>query len=251
VDVRECTAIVTGGASGLGAATVERLTEVGARVAILDVDGKRGEALARADSRVVFERADVTDEAATERAIDAVVARLGPIRVLVNAAGFGSMGATATAAGPLPLADFRRLVDVNLVGTFNVSRLVAARMIHNSPIGASGERGVIIHTASIAGVEGHAGMAAYSASKAGVIALTVPMALDLAPHGIRVCSIAPGLFDTPLLANLPPGMHEQLVRTIPFPQRGGQPPEFAALVASIVDNAYLNGCVIRLDACAR
>jgi NAD(P)-dependent dehydrogenase (short-subunit alcohol dehydrogenase family) len=124
-------------------------------------------------------------------------------------------------------------------------------MIQNAPAGAHGERGVIVHTASIAGLEGHAGMAAYSASKAGVAALTTPMALDLAPFGIRVCCIAPGLFETPLLANLPPGMHAQLVRTIPFPQRGGEPPEFAALVATIIGNAYLNGCVIRIDGCAR
>jgi NAD(P)-dependent dehydrogenase (short-subunit alcohol dehydrogenase family) len=251
MDISGSTAIVTGGASGLGAATVQRLVADGASVAILDIDATRGRALERADGRVVFECADVTDEAATERAIESIAARLGPIRVLVNAAGFGSMGATATPSGPLPLAEFRRLIDVNLVGSFNVARLVAARMIHNAPVGASGERGVIIHTGSIAGIEGHAGMAAYSASKAGVIALTVPMALDLAPHGIRVCSIAPGLFETPLLVNLPPGVHEQLVRTIPFPPRGGQPPEFAALVATIVANAYLNGCVIRIDGCAR
>jgi NAD(P)-dependent dehydrogenase (short-subunit alcohol dehydrogenase family) len=251
MDIDGSAAIVTGGASGLGAATVQRLVADGARVAILDVDAARGRALERADGRVVFEHADVADEAATARAVEAAAQRLGPIRILVNAAGFGAMGATATPAGPLPLAEFRRLIDVNLVGSFNVARLVAARMIHHAPVGASGERGVIIHTASIAGIEGHAGMSAYSASKAGVIALTVPMALDLAAYGIRVCSIAPGLFETPLLANLPPGMHEQLLRTIPFPPRGGEPPEFAALVATIIGNAYLNGCVIRIDACAR
>jgi NAD(P)-dependent dehydrogenase (short-subunit alcohol dehydrogenase family) len=251
MDISGCAAIVTGGASGLGAATVARLAADGARVAILDVDEPRGRALARADGSIVFERADVTDEAACERAFAAIAARLGPIRVLINAAGCGAMGATATPAGPLPLADFRRLIEVNLVGSFNVARLVAARMIHNAPAGAHGERGVIVHTASIAGLEGHAGMAAYSASKAGVAALTTPMALDLAPFGIRVCCIAPGLFETPLLANLPPGMHAQLVRTIPFPQRGGEPPEFAALVATIIGNAYLNGCVIRIDGCAR
>jgi NAD(P)-dependent dehydrogenase (short-subunit alcohol dehydrogenase family) len=247
MDVSGCTAIVTGGASGLGAATVARLAADGARVAILDIAAPR----ATLPPGVLFERADVTDAAACERALATIESHLGPIRVLVNAAGFGAMGATATPDGPLPLADFRRLVDVNLVGTFNVSRLVAARMIHNAPLGAHGERGVIVHTASIAGLEGHAGMAAYSASKAGVIALTQPMARDLAPHGIRVCSIAPGLFETPLLANLPAGMHEQLVQTIPFPQRGGEPPEFADLVATIVGNAYLNGCVIRLDGAAR
>jgi NAD(P)-dependent dehydrogenase (short-subunit alcohol dehydrogenase family) len=251
MDIGGSTAIVTGGASGLGAATVQRLAADGASVAILDVDATRGRALERADGRIVFECADVTDEAATTRAIEAVAARLGPVRILVNAAGFGAMGATATPSGPLPLTDFRRLIDVNLVGSFNVARLVAARMIHNTPVGTSGERGVIIHTGSIAGIEGHAGMAAYAASKAGVIALTVPMALDLAPHGIRVCSIAPGLFETPLLANLPPGVHEQLLRTIPFPPRGGEPAEFAALVTTIIGNGYLNGCVIRIDGCAR
>ncbi len=247
MDVSGCAAIVTGGASGLGAATVARLAADGARVAVLDVNAPRA-SLAPA---AMFERADVTDEAECARAIAAVEARLGPVRVLVNAAGFGSMGATATPAGPLPLAEFRRLIDVNLVGTFNVSRLTAARMIHYDPRGTHGERGVIVHTASIAGLEGHAGMAAYSASKAGVVALTMPMALDLAPHGIRVCSIAPGLFETPLLANLPPGMHEELVQSIPFPRRGGEPAEFAALVATIIATAYLNGCVIRIDGGAR
>ena len=250
MDINGSAAIVTGGASGLGAATVERLLADGARVGILDVNAERGRALVRADGRVLFEAVDVTDEAAAARAVDALAARLGPLRVLVNAAGFGAMGATATPDGPLPLAEFRRLVDVNLVGSFNVARLVAARMIHNVPL-AGGERGVIVHTASIAGIEGREGMAAYAASKAGVIALTRPMAFDLAPYGIRVCSIAPGLFETPLLANLPPGMHDALLQTIPFPKRGGEPPEFAALVATIIGNAYLNGCVIRLDGCAR
>lgn len=247
MDIQGCTAIVTGGASGLGAAAAARLAADGARIAILDIQAPRGALVPGA----VYEPADVTDEAACARALEAIESSLGPIRVLVNAAGFGAMGATATPAGPLPLADFRRLIDVNLVGTFNVSRLVAARMIHNAPQGAAGERGVIVHTASIAGLEGHAGMAAYSASKAGVVALTMPMALDLAPHGIRVCSIAPGLFETPLLANLPPGMHEELVKTIPFPRRGGEPAEFAALVATIIATAYLNGCVIRIDGGAR
>jgi len=247
MQVSGCTAVVTGGASGLGAATAARLAADGARVAVLDVNAPRD----GLPPGALYERADVTDEAACARALESIEARLGPLRVLVNAAGFGAMGATATPDGPLPLAEFRRLVDVNLVGTFNVSRLVAARMIHHAPLGAQGERGVIVHTASIAGLEGHAGMAAYSASKAGVIALTMPMARDLAPHGIRVCSIAPGLFETPLLANLPAGMHEQLMQTIPFPRRGGEPPEFADLVATIVGNAYLNGCVIRIDGAAR
>jgi NAD(P)-dependent dehydrogenase (short-subunit alcohol dehydrogenase family) len=247
MDIEGCTAIVTGGASGLGAATVARLAANGARVAILDLNAPHD----TPGPGLMFERADVTDESACARALAAIEARLGPARVLVNAAGFGAMGATATPAGPMPLADFRRLIDVNLVGTFNVTRLVAARMIHIAPAGEHRERGVIVHTASIAGLEGHAGMAAYAASKAGVLALTVPMALDLAPYGIRVCSIAPGLFETPLLAQLPPGMHEQLVRTIPFPARGGAPSEFAALVASIIANAYLNACVIRIDGGAR
>jgi NAD(P)-dependent dehydrogenase (short-subunit alcohol dehydrogenase family) len=195
MDISGSTAIVTGGASGLGAAAVQRLVADGASVAILDIDATRGRALERAGGRVVFECADVTDEAATERAIEAAAARLGPIRVLVNAAGFGSMGATATPSGPLPLAEFRRLIFVNLVGSFNVARLVAARMIHNAPVARTG-RGVIIHTASIAGLEGR-GMAAYSANKAGVITHGADGA-RLA-RGIRVCSIAPGLFETPLL----------------------------------------------------
>ncbi|MCC7463551.1 MAG: SDR family NAD(P)-dependent oxidoreductase [Gammaproteobacteria bacterium] len=247
MNIKGCAAIVTGGASGLGAAAAARLAADGARVAILDIQAPRAE-LAPGS---VYEPADVTDELACARALEAITAQLGPPRVLVNAAGFGAMGATATPAGPLPLADFRRLIDVNLIGTFNVARLVAARMIHNTPRGSADERGVIVHTASIAGLEGHAGMAAYSASKAGVVALTLPMALDLAPHGIRVCSIAPGLFETPLLANLPPGMHEQLVKTVPFPRRGGEPAEFAALVAAIIANPYLNGCAIRIDGGAR
>ena len=245
-------AVVTGGASGLGAATVVRLAAGGAKVAILDRDVALGGALAgKVRSGALFIETDVVDEASADRAIGIAGQALGGLDICVNCAGVGGMGLTATPEGPLPLAEFRRLIDINLVGTFNISRLAAARMIHNAPDPDTGERGVIVHTASISAFEGQTGMAAYSASKAGIVGMTLPMARDLSPHGIRVMTIAPGLFDTSLLAGLPEDFLNYLYTLNEFPKRGGDPREFAALVEQIITNAYLNGEAIRIDAGTR
>lgn len=245
-------ALVTGGASGLGEATVERLIAGGACVAIFDLNVERGTALAqRYGAQALFRQVDVADEQGAGQAIDDVVRAFGAIHICINAAGVGGVGPTLTEQGPLPLAEFRRPFEVNLFGTFNIARLAAAKMMHNEPVGASRERGVIVNTGSISGFEPPPGMVAYGSSKAAVAAMTSPMARDLARYGIRVCTIAPGIFETPMLASLPPGMHEQLVATVPFPVRGGEPAEYAQLVTAIIENAYLNAAVIRLDGGAR
>ena len=246
------TAVVTGGASGLGAATVARFLEAGARVAILDRDAALGAAVAgRAGGAAVFIDTDVTDEVSAERAFMVAEQAFGPVHICINCAGVGGMGPIATPEGPLPLAEFRRILDINLTGTFNTARLAGARMIHNDPDPDTGERGVIVNTASISAYEGQAGMAAYSASKAGIVGMTLPMARDLSPHGVRVMTIAPGLFDTPLLAGLPADFLGYLHTLNEFPKRGGDPAEFAALVSHIVENPYLNAETIRIDAGTR
>ena len=246
------TAIVTGGASGLGLATVERLVGGGTRVAILDRDSELGsQAAGRLRAGTMFIETDVVDEASAERAVGIAAQALGGLDICINCAGVGGMGPTATTEGPLPLAEFRRIIDINLVGTFNISRLAAARMIANTPDAETGERGLIVHTASISAFEGQMGMAAYSASKAGIVGMTLPMARDLSAHAIRVMAIAPGLFDTPLLAGLPDDFLTYLYTLNEFPKRGGDPREFAALVAHIIDNPYLNAEVIRIDAGTR
>lgn len=243
------TAIVAGGASGLGAAVVKRLLADGARVAILDLDDERGQHLAaEGGDHAIFIHTDVCDEASAAHAVGVAEEALGAIFLCVNCAGIGGRGVTATAKGPLPLADFRRLIEVNLVGTFNIARLAAARMIHNEPDAETGERGVIVNTASTLAFDGRAETAAYSASKAGIVGLTLPMTRDLSEHHIRVVAVAPGPFDTPLLAGMPPEDRAALGALPEFPKRLGDPDEFAALVAHIVSNAYLNGMTIRLDA---
>ncbi len=248
----ESVALVTGGASGLGAATVRRLAAGGARVVIVDRDATRGQALADelGAERAAYVAADVTDPAAVEAAI-AKAASLGALRVAVSCAGVGWAARTLDRSGkPHDLELFRTVVGINLIGTFNVLRLAASAMSKNEPTD-TGERGVIVNTASVAAYDGQIGQAAYAASKAGVVGLTLPAARDLAPAGIRVCTIAPGIFDTPMLGALPEDKRAALAADVVFPKRLGDPAEYGELVAAIVANGYLNGETIRLDGSLR
>ena len=238
-------AIVTGGGSGLGAATARALASKGARVGILDLNANAGEAIAR-EVGGVFAQCDVADPASATAALATACAAHGTSSILVNCAGIGSAARVVGREGPMPLEAFERVIRVNLVGTFNMIRLVATEMSVAEP-GASGGRGVIISTASIAAFEGQIGQAAYAASKGGIAALTLPVARELAPFGIRVLTIAPGLFKTPLLAELPQEAQDALGNSIPYPARLGEPSEFAQLVVAMIENDYLNGEVVRLD----
>ena len=249
MDIDGAVALVTGGASGLGLASTEKLLAAGASVVILDLPHSPGQAIAeKLGDRVRFSPGDVTDEASVAAALD-LAAELGSLRVAVNCAGMGNAIKTIGKKGPFPLADFTRVINVNLIGTFNVIRLAAERMAANDPI--AGERGVIINTASVAAFDGQIGQAAYSASKGGIVGMTLPIARDLASSLIRVMTIAPGLFDTPLLAGLPDEAKASLAVQVPHPARLGDPTEYGALVAHIVANPMLNGEVIRLDGAIR
>ena len=249
MDLNGAVALVTGGASGLGLATTERLLDAGASVVILDLPRSDGDAVARKlGERVRFAPADVREEAQVAAALD-VAAGLGPLRVTVNCAGIGNGIKTLGKQGPFPLPEFSRVVSVNLIGTFNVIRLAAERMAATEPV--AGERGVIVNTASVAAFDGQIGQAAYSASKGGIVGMTLPIARDLAALQIRVMTIAPGIFDTPLLATLPDDVRESLGKQVPHPSRLGDPAEYGALVAHIVANPMLNGEVIRLDGAIR
>jgi NAD(P)-dependent dehydrogenase (short-subunit alcohol dehydrogenase family) len=249
VNLTEGTALVTGGASGLGEATLRRLAGDGARVVILDLPASRGEALAKElGDRVRFAAADVTSEDEVEAALE-VAERAGPIRVVVNCAGIGTAGRIIGRNGLFPLELFRRIVDVNMTGTFNVMRLAADRMMRNEP--ADGERGVIVMTASVAAFEGQVGQIAYSASKGGIHAMTIVAARDLADKLIRVNTIAPGIFLTPMLMTLPEAARASLGAQVPHPARLGDPAEYADMVAAIVRNPMLNGETIRLDGAIR
>jgi NAD(P)-dependent dehydrogenase (short-subunit alcohol dehydrogenase family) len=242
-------ALITGGASGLGLATARRLVKAGAHVVLVDLPSAPGEqAVAELGTNAVFAPADVTDEAAVAAALD-IAAERGSIRVVVNCAGIGTPGRVIGKKGVLPLADFTRVVTVNLIGTFNVLRLAAERIAATEPI--EGERGVIVNTASAAAFDGQIGQAAYSASKGGVVGMTLPIARDLADKQIRVMTIAPGLFKTPMLEGLPQEAQDSLGAQVPHPSRLGNPDEYAALVEHIVANPMLNGEVIRLDGAIR
>jgi NAD(P)-dependent dehydrogenase (short-subunit alcohol dehydrogenase family) len=249
MELKDTAALVTGGGSGLGAATARRLAAGGAKVAVLDVDVARAEAVA-AEIGGLAVGCDVADAAAAEAAIAAAGARHGPARILVNCAGIGPAKRIVGRDGAMPLDDFERVVRVNLVGTFNMLRLAAAAMTPLAPLD-DGERGIAVLTASIAAFEGQIGQAAYSASKGGVVGLTLPAARELAHFGVRVMAIAPGLFRTPLLESLPDAVQTGLGQTIPFPRRLGEPAEFAELVVACVTNRALNGEVIRLDGALR
>ena len=249
MEIKDAVALVTGGASGLGLATGQRLAAAGARVVVVDLPGSEGEkAAASLGEGAVFAPADVTDEAAVTAALDAA-AGLGTLRVVVNCAGVATPGKVLGRSGVLALDAFERVVRVNLVGTFNVLRLAAARIAAAEPLGE--ERGVIVCTASVAAFEGQIGQAAYAASKAGVAGMTLPIARELATSLIRVVSVAPGLFETPMLAGLPQEAQDSLGRQVPHPSRLGRPEEFAALVEHIVANPMLNGETIRLDGAIR
>ncbi|MDN2498316.1 3-hydroxyacyl-CoA dehydrogenase [Nocardia nova] len=249
MQINDSVAIVTGGASGLGLATTKALLADGAHVVIIDLPSSNGEAVAKELGGLVrFAAADVTDENAVSQALD-VAESLGPLRVAVNCAGIGNAAKTVSKKGPFPLDGFTKVVTVNLIGTFNVIRLAAERIAKTEPV--DGERGVIINTASVAAFEGQIGQAAYSASKGGVVGMTLPIARDLASLLIRVNTIAPGLFKTPLLGTLPDEAQQSLGAQVPHPARLGDPSEYGALAAHIVSNPMLNGETIRLDGAIR
>ncbi len=249
MQINGSTFLVSGGASGLGGATSRLLAEQGAKVVIADLNREKGQALAsELGSR--FVETNVADEESVKNAVATAVAEFGSLQGAINCAGIGVAEKTVGKDGPHSLASFKRVIDVNLIGTFNVIRLAAAQMAGQEP-NASGERGVIVNTASIAAFDGQIGQAAYSASKGGIVGMTLPIARDLARTGIRVVTIAPGLFDTPLLAGLPEDVKKVLGAQVPFPSRLGQPAEYAALVRHIIENEMLNGEVIRLDGALR
>ena len=249
------TAIVTGGASGLGEATTRLLVANGAAVVILDQNNERGNALAEElGTAVRFHKTNVTDEADVQTAINLAIETFGGLHINVNCAGVAearkTVGKVEGVYGAHSLAAFQKVISVNLIGTFNVIRLAALAMEHNEP-NPEGERGVIVNTASVAAYDGQIGQAAYSASKGGIVGMTLPIARDLARSGIRVMTIAPGLFETPLLAGLPEEARLSLGQQVPFPSRLGRPAEYALLVKSIIENPMLNGEVIRLDGAIR
>lgn len=250
------TAIVTGGASGLGEATTRLLASNGANVVIMDLNAERGNALAEElGANVRFHKTNVTDEADVQAAINLAIETFGGLHINVNCAGVGearkTLGKIDGVYGAHSLAVFQKVISINLIGTFNVLRLAALAMEHNEPNPGDGERGVIINTASVAAYDGQIGQAAYAASKGGIVGMTLPIARDLARSGIRVMTIAPGLFETPLLAGLPEEARLSLGQQVPFPSRLGRPAEYALLVKSIIENPMLNGEVIRLDGAIR
>lgn len=250
MQLRDSVFVVTGGASGLGEATARMLAERGAAVVVADVNDARGGALARElGGQVRFVHVDVTDEEAVQDALD-VASTLGQLRGAINAAGIVLAEKILGRNGPHALDAFARVIHINLTGTFNVIRLASALISRSAPMD-SGERGVIINTASVSAFEGQIGQIAYSASKGGIVAMTLPAARELARYGIRVVTIAPGTFDTPLMASLPQAARDSLAAQVPFPARLGKPPEYAALVRHIIENEMLNGEVIRLDGAIR
>ena len=249
MEIKDAVAVVTGGASGLGLATTKRLLDKGASVVVIDLRGE--ETVEELGDRARFVQANVTDPEQVAAALDAAE-EMGPLRINVNCAGIGNAAKTLSKDGPFPLDGFRKVIEVNLIGTFNVLRLAAERIARTTPVGPNDEeRGVIINTASVAAFEGQVGQAAYSASKGGVVGMTLPIARDLSRELIRVCTIAPGLFKTPLLGSLPDEAQKSLGQQVPHPARLGNPDEYGALAVHIVENPMLNGEVIRLDGAIR
>jgi 3-hydroxyacyl-CoA dehydrogenase/3-hydroxy-2-methylbutyryl-CoA dehydrogenase len=244
-------AIVTGGASGLGEACVRALATEGAKVCIFDLAADRGKKIAaELGGNVLFAQADVTSEESVQLSIKQMLDAFGGLNVAINCAGIGDPGKVLSKRGPMPLSAFNRMLQINLVGTFNVDRLVIEQMVKNAP-NEDGEKGVIINTSSVAAFDGQIGQPAYSASKAGIVGMTLPLARECAEYGIRVMTIAPGLFATPLLASLPQEAQEALGKMTPFPKRLGKPSEYARLALQIIENPMLNGEVIRLDGAIR
>lgn len=249
MNIAGLSALVTGGGSGMGAATARHLAKLGAKVTVLDVNKDAVEAVATEIGGLGL-ACDVSSAASAEEAVAKAAEAHGPARILVNCAGVAPAKRIVGRDGPMALDDFRRVIDINLIGTFNLLRLAAAGMSALDPLD-SGERGVIVNTASVAAYEGQIGQAAYAASKGGVVALTICAARDLARHGVRVMTIAPGLIGTPMLLNMPQEVQDSLAATVPFPKRFGKPEEYARLVQHIVENEMLNGDVIRLDGAIR
>ncbi len=250
MDIKGQVAIVTGGASGLGEATAIELARLGAKVAIFDVNLEAAKRVAEQTNGIACQ-CDITNSESVEAALEKATQALGPARILMNVAGIGTAKRIVAKDGSAaPLEEFVRVINVNLIGVYNISRLFAAHCASLIP-GEDGQRGVMIFTASVAAFDGQVGQQAYSASKGGLVSMTLPMARDLAQHGIRVCTIAPGLFATPLMKTLPEPVQESLAASIPFPSRLGKPSEFAELACHIVTNNHLNGEVIRLDGALR
>ncbi|MDY6880585.1 MAG: 3-hydroxyacyl-CoA dehydrogenase [Desulfatiglans sp.] len=247
MNIKDTVAVITGGASGLGEACVRNLVGLGGKVSILDFAEERGNQVAEelGDS-VIFCNTDVTDEKSVQAAVDKTMDAFGAIHIAVNCAGVGTPAKVLGKDGPMSIDLFNRVVQINLIGTFNVIRLSADKMVKNEPT-EDGERGVVINTASVAAFEGQIGQPAYSASKAGVVGMTLPIAREFAEYGIRVLTIAPGIFETPMLAGLPDNVKESLGKMVPFPPRLGRPSEFAGTVQHIIENTILNAEVIRLD----
>ncbi len=251
MEIKNCVAVVTGGASGLGEACVREIVKGGGRVAILDFAEEKGQAVAsELGDASLFCKTDVTDEKSVQGAIDLTVDTFGAIHVAINCAGVGTPAKVIGKEGPMSMELFNRVININLTGTMHVIRLAAERMLQNSP-NDDGEKGVVINTASIAAYDGQIGQAAYSASKAAVAGMTLPIAREFAEYGIRIVTIAPGIFDTPLLAGLPENVIEALNKMVPFPKRLGKPVEFAMMARHIIENPMLNGEVIRLDGALR
>ncbi len=251
MDIKGCTAVVTGGASGLGEACVRELSANGAKVAIFDFDETRGrKAASESGDSIIFCKTDVSDESSVQAAIANTIEAFGKIHFTINCAGIATPAKVLSKKGPMPLDLFNKVLQVNLVGTMNVLRLTAEKMVHNDP-NPDGEKGVIINTASIAAFEGQIGQAAYSASKGGIVSMTLPIAREFASYGIRVMTIAPGLFETPMLEGLPEEAKKSIIANIPFPKRLAKPSEFAFMVKHIIENPVLNGETIRLDSCIR
>jgi len=251
MNLNEVRAVITGGASGLGFAVAELLIASGGKVTLLDIQDAQGQKAAQSlGAGARYQRCDVSSESSVDAAMAGAAKFMGGLNVVVNCAGIGSAGRILGRNGPLPMEQFTRTIQINLVGTFMCDRAAAVLMQHNTP-GPDGERGVLIHTSSVAAFEGQIGQAAYTATKAAVAAMTLPIARELAMFGIRCVAIAPGIFHTPMLAGMPPEVQESLGKQIPFPSRLGKPAEFAALAASIITNPMLNGTTIRLDGAIR
>lgn len=251
MNMKDAVIVVTGGASGLGEACVRNFLNMGAKAAVFDFAKARGEAMAsELGEDILFCLTDVTREADVQAAVDKTMAQFGAIHVAINCAGVGTPAKVLGKEGPMAMDHFNKVVQINLMGTMNVIRLTAHQMVENAP-GRDGEKGVVINTASVAAFDGQIGQAAYSASKAGVAGMTLPVAREFAEYGIRVMTIAPGIFETPMLKGLPENVQEALGKMVPFPRRVGAPSEFAALVQHIVENRMLNGEVIRLDGAIR
>jgi len=249
--IKDCVAVVTGGASGLGEATVRMFVRGGGQAAILDLDEERGRrAASELGDKAIFCKTNVVDEESVQAAIKKTLESFGAIHIAINCAGIAPPAKVLGKSGPMPLKLFDQVVQINLIGTMNVIRLSSEKMVENSP-NADGEKGIVINTASAAAFDGQIGQAAYSASKAGVVGMTLPIAREFADYGIRVVTIAPGLFETPMLAGLPEKAKESLGKMTPFPKRLGKPSEFAGLVQHIIENSMLNGEVIRLDGALR